>query len=203
MKLYFSPGACSLSPHITALEAGINLTLVKVDTKTKKLEDGSDFLAINPKGQVPTLVLDDGEVVTEGPVIAQILADLAPASNLAPGNGTKARYKLQEWLNFITSELHKGYSPLFKPTTPEDYKPVAKAQLADRYAFVNEKLAGKKYLLGDTFTVADAYLFTVSNWAKYVGVDLSAYGNVSAFMARVAERPQVQAALKAEGLTAK
>jgi len=201
MKLYFSPGACSLSPHITALEAGLNLTLVKVDTKTKKLEDGSDFLAINPKGQVPTLVLDDGEVVTEGPVIAQILADLAPASNLAPGNGTKARYKLQEWLNFITSELHKGYSPLFKPTTPDDYKPVAKAQLADRYAFVNEKLAGKKYLLGDTFTVADAYLFTVSNWAQYVGVDLSAYGNVAAFMARVAERPQVQAALKAEGLT--
>jgi len=201
MKLYFSPGACSLSPHITALEAGISLTLVKVDTKTKKLEDGSDFLAINPKGQVPTLVLDDGEVVTEGPVIAQILADLAPASNLAPGNGTKARYKLQEWLNFITSEIHKGYSPLFKPTTPEDYKPVAKAHLADRYAFVNEKLAGKKYLLGDTFTVADAYLFTVSNWAQYVGVDLSAYGNVAAFMARVAERPQVQAALKAEGLT--
>lgn len=201
MKLYFSPGACSLSPHITALEAGISLTLVKVDTKTKKLEDGSDFLAINPKGQVPTLVLDDGEVVTEGPVIAQILADLAPASNLAPGNGTKARYKLQEWLNFITSEIHKGYSPLFKPTTPEDYKPVAKAHLANRYAFVNEKLAGKKYLLGDTFTVADAYLFTVSNWAQYVGVDLSAYGNVAAFMARVAERPQVQAALKAEGLT--
>jgi glutathione S-transferase len=203
MKLYFSPGACSLSPHITALEAGLNVTLVKVDTKTKKLEDGSDFLAINPKGQVPTLVLDDGDVVTEGPVIAQILADLAPASNLAPGNGTKARYKLQEWLNFITSELHKGYSPLFKPTTPEDYKPLAKAHLADRYAFVDQKLAGKKYLLGDTFTVADAYLFTVSNWAKFVGVDLSAYGNVAAFMARVAERPQVQAALKAEGLLAK
>jgi glutathione S-transferase len=201
MKLYFSPGACSLSPHITALEAGLNVTLVKVDTKTKKLEDGSDFLAINPKGQVPTLVLDDGDVVTEGPVIAQILADLAPASNLAPGNGTKARYKLQEWLNFITSELHKGYSPLFKPTTPEDYKPLAKQHLADRYAFVDQKLAGKKYLLGDTFTVADAYLFTVSNWAKFVGVDLSAYGNVAAFMARVAERPQVQAALKAEGLT--
>ncbi len=201
MKLYFSPGACSLSPHITALEAGIDLTLVKVDTKTKKLEDGSDFLRINPKGQVPTLVLDDGEVVTEGPVIAQILADLAPASNLAPGNGTKARYKLQEWLNFITSEIHKGYSPLFKPTTPEDYKPVAKAQLADRYAFINEKLAGKQYLLGDTFTVADAYLFTVSNWAKYVGIDLTPYANVNAFMARVAERPKVQAALKAEGLT--
>ncbi|MBI2255943.1 MAG: glutathione transferase GstA [Proteobacteria bacterium] len=201
MKLYFSPGACSLSPHITALEAGLNLTLVKVDTKTKKLEDGSDFLQINPKGQVPTLVLDDGEVVTEGPVIAQILADLAPASNLAPGNGTKARYKLQEWLNFITSEIHKGYSPLFKPTTPEDYKPLAKAHLADRYAFVNQKLEGKKYLLGDTFTVADAYLFTVSNWAQYVGLDLAPYGNVAAFMARVAERPQVQAALKAEGLT--
>jgi glutathione S-transferase len=200
MKLYYSPGACSLSPHITALEAGINLTLVKVDTKTKKLEDGSDFLAINPKGQVPTLVLDDGDVVTEGPVIAQILADLAPASNLAPGNGTKARYKLQEWLNFITSEIHKGYSPLFAPTTPEDYKPVAKAKLADRYALIDSKLAGKQYLLGDTFTVADAYLFTVSNWAKFVGLDLSPYANVSAFMTRVAERPKVQQALKAEGL---
>ncbi|WP_374652079.1 glutathione transferase GstA [Dongia sp.] len=200
MKLYYSPGACSLSPHITALEAGINLTLVKVDTKTKKLEDGSDFLAVNPKGQVPTLMLDDGEIVTEGPVIAQILADLAPSSNLAPGNGTRARYKLQEWLNFITSEIHKGYSPLFKPTTPEDYKPLAKAQLAERYAFLNEKLAGKQYLLGDTFTVADAYLFTVSNWAKYVGLDLSPYANVAAFMARVAERPKVQQALKAEGL---
>jgi glutathione S-transferase len=200
MKLYYSPGACSLSPHITALEAGINLTLVKVDTKTKKLEDGSDFLAINPKGQVPTLVLDDGDVVTEGPVIAQILADLAPASNLAPGNGTKARYKLQEWLNFITSEIHKGYSPLFAPTTPEDYKPVAKAKLADRYALIDRKLAGKPYLLGETFTVADAYLFTVSNWAKFVGLDLSPYANVTAFMSRVAARPKVQQALKAEGL---
>lgn len=200
MKLYYSPGACSLSPHITAAEAGISLTLVKVDTKTKKLEDGSDFLAINPKGQVPTLVLDDGEVVTEGPVIAQILADLAPASNLAPGNGTKARYKLQEWLNFITSEIHKGYSPLFKPTTPDDYKPIARQQLAERYAFVDKKLAGKDYLLGETFTVADAYLFTVSNWAKYVGLDLSPYANVTAFMGRVAARPKVQQALKAEGL---
>ena len=200
MKLYYSPGACSLSPHITAAEAGIDLTLVKVDTKTKKLEDGSDFLAVNPKGQVPTLVLDDGEVVTEGPVIAQILADLAPSSNLAPGNGTKARYKLQEWLNFITSEIHKGYSPLFKPTTPDDYKPIARQQLAERYAFIDKKLAGKDYLLGETFTVADAYLFTVSNWAKYVGLDLSPYANVTAFMGRVAARPKVQQALKAEGL---
>ncbi len=200
MKLYYSPGACSLSPHITALEAGLNVTLVKVDTKTKKLEDGSDFRAINPKGQVPTLVLDDGEVVTEGPVIAQILADLAPASHLAPGNGTKARYKLQEWLNFITSELHKSYSPLFTPTTPDDYKPLVKANLASRYAFLDEKLAGKQYLMGDTFTVADAYLFTVTNWAKYVGLDLSPYANLGAFMGRVAARPKVQAALKAEGL---
>jgi len=200
MKLYYAPGACSLSPHITALEAGINLELVKVDTKTKTLADGSDFRAINPKGQVPTLMLDDGEIVTEGPVIAQILADLAPASNLAPGNGTKARYKLQEWLNFITSELHKGYTPLFKPTTPEDYKPLAKAHLAERYAFVNEKLAGKQYLLGDQFTVADAYLFTVSSWAKHVGVDLAGFANVGAYMDRIAQRPKVQQALKAEGL---
>jgi len=200
MKLFYSPGACSLSPHIAALEAGINLELVKVDTKTKKLENGDDFLAINPKGQVPTLMLDDGEVLTEGPVIAQFLADLAPAANLVPTNGSKARYKLQEWLNFITSEIHKGYSPLFKPTTPEDYKPLARAHLADRYAFIEKKLAGKQYLLGDNFSVADTYLFTVSNWAQYTGVDLSPYTNVGAYMARIAARPMVQQALKAEGL---
>lgn len=200
MKLFYSPGACSLSPHIAALEAGIQLELVKVDTKTKKLENGDDFLAINPKGQVPTLMLDDGDVLTEGPVIAQFLADLAPAAHLAPTNGSQARYKLQEWLNFITSEIHKGYSPLFKPTTPEDYKPLARAQLADRYAFVEKKLAGKQYLLGDNFSVADTYLFTVSNWAQYTGVDLTPYANVSAYMARIAARPMVQQALKAEGL---
>jgi glutathione S-transferase len=200
MKLFYSPGACSLSPHIAALEAGIQLELVKVDTKTKKLENGDDFLAINPKGQVPTLMLDDGDVLTEGPVIAQFLADLAPAAHLAPTNGSQARYKLQEWLNFITSEIHKGYSPLFKPTTPEEYKPLARAQLADRYAFVEKKLAGKQYLLGDNFSVADTYLFTVSNWAKHVGVDLSAFTNVGAYLARIAARPMVQQALKAEGL---
>lgn len=200
MKLFYSPGACSLSPHIAALEAGIQLELVKVDTKTKKLANGDDFLAINPKGQVPTLMLDDGEVMTEGPVIAQFLADLAPAAHLAPTNGSKARYKLQEWLNFITSEIHKGYSPLFKPTTPEDYKPIARAQLADRYAFIEKKLAGKQYLLGDNFSVADTYLFTVSNWAKHTGVDLSPYANVGAYLARIAARPKVQEALKAEGL---
>ena len=200
MKLFYSPGACSLSPHITALEAGLSLDLVKVDMKTKTLPDGTDYRTINPKGQVPTLMLDDGEIVTEGPIIAQILADLAPASNLAPGNGTRARYQLQEWLNFITSEIHKGYSPLFKPTTPEDYKPVAKAQLAERYAFLDQKLAGKQYLLGDQFTVADAYLFTVSNWAKHVGLDISKFANVGAYLARIAQRPKVQQALKAEGL---
>lgn len=200
MKLYYAPGACSLSPHIAALEAGIGLELVKVDTKTKKLADGGDFLAINPKGQVPTLVLDNGEILTEGPVIAQYIADLAPAKNLAPANGTPARYRLQEWLNFITSELHKGYSPLFKPNTPEDYKPIARANLSERYAFLDRKLAGKQYLLGDQFTVADGYLFTVSNWAKYTGIDLSGFANVGAYLARIAARPHVQQALKAEGL---
>jgi glutathione S-transferase len=200
MKLYYSPGACSLSPHIALREAGLPFQLVMASPKTKKLADGSDYLAINPKGQVPLLELDDGERLSEGPAIVQYIADQAPASGLAPAAGTMARYRLVEWLNFITSELHKGFSPLFNPATPDDYKPLVRARLASQFAWVDSQLEGRNYLLGDGFTVADAYLFTVAGWGKYVGVDLSGLQNLSAYLARVAARPAVQEALKAEGL---
>ncbi|WIV97962.1 glutathione transferase GstA [Kinneretia aquatilis] len=200
MKLYYSPGACSLSPHIALREAGLSFDLVLASTKTKKLQDGSDFYAINSKGSVPVLELDNGERLTEGPAIVQYIADLAPASNLAPAAGSMARYRLQEWLNYITSELHKGFSPLFNPATPEDYKPVARAALMARFTWVNAQLEGKQYLMGDQFTVADAYLFVVSNWGQYVGVDVSGFEHLVAFRARVASRPAVQEAMKAEGL---
>jgi len=200
MKLYYSPGACSLSPHIALREAGLSFDLVLASTKTKKLQDGSDFYAINSKGSVPVLELDNGERLTEGPAIVQYIADLAPAANLAPAAGSMARYRLQEWLNYITSELHKGFSPLFNPATPEDYKPVARAALMARFTWVNAQLEGKQYLMGDQFTVADAYLFVVSNWGQYVGVDVSGFEHLVAFRARVAARPAVQEAMKAEGL---
>jgi glutathione S-transferase len=200
MKLYYSPGACSLSPHIVLREAGLDFDLALVSTKTKKLADGSDYLAINPKGQVPLLELDNGERLSEGPAIVQYVADLVPTSGLAPAAGTLARYRVVEWLNFITSELHKGFSPLFSPDTPADYKPIASARLLARLGYVNEQLEGKSYLTGDTFTVADAYLFVVSGWGQYVGVDISGLSHLQAFRARVAARPAVQAALRAEGL---
>ena len=200
MKLYYSPGACSLSPHIALREAGLSFDLMLASTKTKKLQDGSDFYAINSKGSVPVLELDNGERLTEGPAIVQYIADLAPAANLAPAAGSMARYRLQEWLNYITSELHKGFSPLFNPATPEDYKPVARAALMARFTWVNAQLEGKQYLMGDQFTVADAYLFVVSNWGQYVGVDVSGFEHLVAFRARVAARPAVQEAMKAEGL---
>jgi len=200
MKLYYSPGACSLSPHIVLRESGLAFDLALASTKTKKLADGSDYLAINPKGQVPALRLDNGELLTEGPVIVQYIADLVPASGLAPAAGTLHRYRLMEWLNYITSELHKGFSPLFNPATPADYKPMASARLIDRLTIVDKALAGKEFLMGDTFTVADAYLFTVAGWGKYVGVDISGLANLGAFMGRMAARPAVQEAMKAEGL---
>lgn len=200
MKLYYSPGACSLSPHVVLREAGLDFELVLASTKTHKLADGTDYYAINPKGSVPLLELDNGERLSEGPVIVQYLADLAPASQLAPANGTMARYRLQEWLNFLTSEIHKGFSPLFNPATPEDYKPLAKARLADRLRIVDAALEGKAYLMGEQFTVADAYLFTLTNWAQPVGLDISNLAQLGAYRARVAARPAVQAAMKAEGL---
>jgi glutathione S-transferase len=200
MKLYYSPGACSLSPHIVAREAGLDLQLEKVDTKTKKTASGGDFLAVNPKGYVPALEVAPGEVLTEGPAIVQYLADQVPGSGLAPASGTMARYRLQETLGFINSEIHKTYSPLFDPATPDEMKAALKEKLKKRYALMDERLATSPYLFGDTFTVADAYLFTVTNWAGYVKLDLSAFGHLAAFQKRVAARPAVQAAMKAEGL---
>lgn len=200
MKLYFSPGACSLSPHITAREAGIDLELVKVDGRSKKTANGADFWAVNAKGYVPVLELDDGDVLTEGPAIVQYLADQKPDTKLAPENGTLARYRLQEMLGYINSEIHKTYSPLFVPSTTAEVRKEKEEYLKKRFAFLEKALADKSYLFGDTFTVADAYLFTVVNWAGFVKLDLAEFPNLQAFHKRVAERPAVQAALKAEGL---
>jgi glutathione S-transferase len=200
LKLYYSPGACSLSPHIALREAGLDFTLEKTDLRSKQTASGGDIRKDNPKGMVPVLVLDNGEVLTEGPAIVQYIADQKPESGLAPKLGTIARYHLMEWLNFITSELHKNYSPLFNPNAPEEYTKLVHTALAARYTYVDEKLAGKPYLMGDQFTVADAYLFTVTNWARIVKVDLTPYANVLAFQERVRARPKVQEALKAEGL---
>jgi glutathione S-transferase len=200
MKLYFSPGACSLSPHIALKEAGIAFDLVPANMKTHTLADGTDFYGINAKGYVPLLELDDGQRLSEGAAIVQYIADQAPSSNLAPANGTMARYRLQEWLNFITSEIHKGFSPLFNPAMPDEAKALSKAKLADRFKWLDGKLAGQQYLMGDTFSVADAYLFTTANWSKHVGLDISGLTNLAAFLGRVAARPAVQAAMRAEGL---
>ncbi|HNT38252.1 MAG TPA: glutathione transferase GstA [Rubrivivax sp.] len=200
MKLYYSPGACSLSPHIALHEAGLSFQAIAAPTKTHKLPDGTDYYSINPLGYVPLLELDDGTRLTEGPAIVQYIADQVPAKKLAPPNGTIERYKLMSWLTFIGTELHKNFGPLFNPATPEAYKDMAKAQIAKRLEWVDSQLAGKQYLMGDDFTVADGYLFTVTNWGQYVGVDLSGYRNLVAYRARVAARPAVQATLKAEGL---
>ncbi|MGH6610039.1 MAG: glutathione transferase GstA [Burkholderiaceae bacterium] len=200
MKLYFAPGACSLSPHIVLREAGIAFTPVKVSTKTHQTETGGDFYEINPKGYVPVLELDDGTRLTEGPAVVQYIADQAPASKLAPANGTIERYKLQEWLNFITSELHKQYSPLFDQTNSDEVKNKQREKIAKRYDWIEQQLRGKEYLTGSTFTVADAYLFTVTNWAKPTGIDLSRWPTLQEYIKRVAARPSVLEAMKAEGL---
>ena len=200
MKLYYSPAACSLSPHIVAREAGIPVELVKVDLKTHTLGDGTDYTTINPKGSVPLLELDDGDRLSEGPAIVQYLADRNPASGLAPAAGTMPRYHLQEWLNFVTSELHKQYSPLFDASVPAEYKEAVKTRLAKRLDWLSTKLAGQDYLTGAQFTVADAYLFTVLSWNKWVGIDTARWPVLDAYLARVAARPKVQEAMKAEGL---
>ena len=200
MKLYYTPGACSMSPHIVLCESGLPFELVPADLKTHLLADGSDYYAVNPKGYVPLLELDTGERLSEGPAIVQYIADQVPAKQLAPANGTMARYHLQEWLNFTTSELHKGFSPLFNPAMPEEAKALSRTRLVERFTWVNSQLEGKQYLMGDTFTVADAYLFTVGNWAANVDVDIKGLPVLGAYMARVAARPAVQAAMKAEGL---
>jgi glutathione S-transferase len=200
MKLYYFTGACSLSPHIVSLEAGIPLTLVKVDAKAKKTADGGDYLAINSKGAVPALQLDDGRVLTEGPAIVQYLADLKPDSKLAPKAGSFERYQLMEILNYITSEIHKTFSPLFNPATSAEQREATIANLGKKFDWISNFLGQKPYLLGDTFTVADAYLFTVVNWSNFVKVDLSKWPVLVAYQARVAARPKVQEAMKAEGL---
>jgi glutathione S-transferase len=200
MKLYYATGTCSLSPHIVALEAGLTLQLEKVDTKTKRTENGQDYWQINPKGYVPALQLDDGELLTEGTAIVQYLADLKPESGLAPANGTLARYRLQEMLGYINSELHKSYSPLFSPDTPESVRQERKAYLRKRYTPLNDVLAKQPWLLGDHFTGADAYLFTITGWAGHVDLDLSEFTAVTAFQQRAATRPAVQKAMQAEGL---
>jgi glutathione S-transferase len=200
MKLYYSPGACSLSPHIVLLEAGAKFDLAKVEFPSKKTSDGEDFLAINPKGAVPTLRLDDGDVLTEGAVIVQYIADQAGNTTLAPAPGTKERLKMQEWLNYIASELHKSFSPLFNPATPDAYKAIVKTNLTKQFAYLEKSLAGKDYLTGKNFTVADAYLFTILNWRHKHNIDISAYKTLSAYLVRVGARPKVKEAMQAEGL---
>jgi glutathione S-transferase len=200
LKLYYSPGACSLSPHIVLHEAGVPFQAVIASTKTKKLADGSDYYAINPLGYVPLLELDDGQRIHEGPAIVQYIADQVPEKKLIPAWGTMERYRAIEWLNFISTELHKSFSPLFNPAMPEEGKAIYRARLADRFKWVDAQLEGRDYLMGSAFTVPDAYLFVVAGWGKHVGVDLSAFKHLGAFMARMAARPAVQAALKAEGL---
>ena len=200
MKLYFSPGACSLSPHIVLREAGLNFDLEQVNLQTKKTKAGADFLPVNAKGQVPVLQLDNGEILTEGPAIVQYIADQKPESGLAPANGTMARYHTQEWLNFVTSDLHKVFAPLFRPTTPDEYVKITKENLANKFAYLDKHLAGKQYLTGDKFTVADAYCFVIVGWSKYKNIDLAPYPNLRAYMDRIAARPKVQEAMKAEGL---
>ena len=202
MKLYYSPGACSLSPHIALLEAGLPYDLVKVDLKAKKLENGDDYLKVNPKGQVPALGLDSGELVTEGPVIVQMIADKAAAKNLAPARDSAERYRLQEWLNFITGELHKNIGPLFNPALSDDAKGVFKDRATGKFKYVDSQLAGREHLLGKQFTVADAYLFVMLNWAERMKFDLSGLNNLMAYKDRVAARPKVQEALVKEGLKA-
>jgi glutathione S-transferase len=200
MKLYYSPGACSLSPHIALLEAGLPYDLVKVDLRAKKLENGDDYLQVNPKGQVPALGLDSGELVTEGPVIVQIIADKVPGKSLAPARDSAERYKLQEWLNFITGELHKNFSPLFNPAIPDEVKNFFRDRLMGKFKYIDSQLAGRDYLMGKQFTVADGYLYTMLRWADGQKFDLAGLKNLMAFKERVNARPKVQEALTKEGL---
>jgi len=199
MKLYYSPGACSLSPHIALLEAGLPYDLVKVDLRAKKLENGDDYLAINPKGQVPALALDSGELITEGPVIVQMIADKA-GKDLAPARDSAERYKLLEWLNFITTELHKNFGPMFSPALADDAKAFFKDRVMGKFKYLETALAGHDYVMGKQFTVADAYLFTMLAWADRLKFDLSGMPNLTAYKARVGARPKVQEALIKEGL---
>lgn len=200
MKLFLKAGACSLSPHIVLEESGLPYETEAVDLKTKVTASGADYWAINPKGYVPALQLDSGEVLTEGPAIVQYLADQVPEKKLAPANGTLERYRLQSWLTFIGTELHRSFSPFFNPASSDDWKAAALSNLERRLDYVNTQLAGKSYLLGEEFSVADAYLFTILNWTKFIKLDLARWPNVAVYHARVGARPAVQATLKSEGL---
>ena len=200
MKLYYSPGVCSLAPHIALRETNTPFDLVKVDLNAKKTEDGRDYWQISPAGYVPALELDDGTVLTEGPAIMQYIADRADAMHLAPRNGSIERYRLQSWLNFVTSELHKGFGVLFNSKMPEEGKAVAREVLLARIVVVDKHLGSNAYLLGKDYTLADAYLFNVISWSKPLKLDLSGFRNVSDHQSRVAARPAVKAAMKAEGL---
>jgi glutathione S-transferase len=202
MKLYYSPGACSLSPHIALLEAGLPYDLVKVDLRAKKIENGDDYLKINPKGQVPALLMDNGELLTEGPVIVQVIADKAAGKNLAPSRDSTERYKLQEWLNYITGELHKNFGPMFSPVLADEAKAFFKDRVMGKFKYVDSMLAGRDYLMGNQFTVADGYLFTMLTWADRMKFDLSAMPNLLAYKARIAARPKVQEALAKEATAA-
>ena len=200
MKLYYSPGACSLSPHIALREAGLAFEPVLASTKSHKLQDGTDYYGINPLGYVPLLELDDGTRLREGPAIVQYIADQVPQKNLAPANGTLPRYRLQEWLTFIGTEIHKSFSPLFMPAMPEEGKKLYRDRLMARFTWVNGELAGKQYVMGDHFTVADGYLYTVTRWTVPMNIDISALTNLTAHQQRITARPAVQEALKLEGL---
>jgi glutathione S-transferase len=203
MKLYYSPGACSLSPHIALCESGLPFDLVKVDIRAKKLEDGSDYMAVNPKGSVPALGLDDGSVMTEGPAIVQLIADAVGGGQLAPANGTPERYRLQEWLNFISTDLHKSFGPLFSPLLPEEAKQFFRDRIMKYLGYADKQLAGKDYLMGSQFSVADGYLFVILTWCDRMKIDLSGMPNIVAYKARVAARPKVQEAMASEGLLQK
>jgi glutathione S-transferase len=205
MKLYYTPGVCSLAPHIIAQEAGLNIGLIKTDIRAKTTETGADYKTTNPLGYVPALELDDGSIMTEGPAIMQLLADKAPAKHLAPANGTPERYKMQSWLNFVSSELHKGFAPLLSPAIAgalnDESKSVFLGRLQARYAMLDAHFAKHDFLMGAQFTCPDAYCYTVSRWAPRINLDIPAkYPHVAAFMKRCEQRPGVQAALKAEGL---
>jgi len=201
MKLYFYPGACSLAPHIVLREADFSFDLEQVDLGKKLTAGGDDFSKINPKGYVPALRLDDGEILTEVAVILQYLADHKPASGLEPGVGTMERYRVMEWLNFIATEVHKQFGPLFNPKITPEWKENQLSRLAQRFDYLAQHLSGKQYLMGDKFTVADAYLFTVINWAGFLHVDISKWPQLTDYLARIAARPAVKAAMEAEGLT--
>lgn len=201
MKLYYKPGACPLASHIALLEVGATFELEEVDTDTGQTKSGQDYKKINPKGYVPALELDSGDILTEGASILQYIADQHPQSGLAPKTGTVARARLHEHLNYTSSELHKAFNPFFSRTATDEDKSKAGANVATKFDYLNGLLGdGRKFLLGDDFTVADAYMFAVSNWSNFLGIDLKTWPNVDAFVLRVANRPAAQAAMKAEGL---